>query len=123
MERSLLIGGEEPPMHACSLKSILHSSFQLESLSILPGLQRIDGVLLDRIWNVYDKLPVEKLLVKFLSYNRSLWRTLGKFELLSALFVGPKAVGFLQACFWVAIIIILLNPSSFAKSKGRSTSL
>ena len=49
MERSLLIGGEEPPMHARSLKSILHLSFQLEGLSILPGLQRIDGVLIGHI--------------------------------------------------------------------------
>ena len=36
-------------MHARSLKSILHLSFQLEGLSILPGLQRIDGVLIGHI--------------------------------------------------------------------------
>ena len=50
-------------MHACSLKSTSHMSFRLESLNLLPGLQRSDGILMDPMWNDYDNL-----LVKFLSY-------------------------------------------------------
>jgi hypothetical protein len=35
-------------MHACSVESTLHWSFQLDySLNFLPGLQRLDGASLD----------------------------------------------------------------------------
>ena len=49
-------------MHAWSLKSTLHLRFQLVCLKFLSGLQRLDGALMDPMWN-YDKLSVI-----FLSY-------------------------------------------------------
>ena len=52
-------------MHARSLKSTLHLSFQLESLNILP-----DGTLMGPMWNDYNKLSAifDNLLVKIPSY-------------------------------------------------------
>ena len=49
-------------MHAWSLKSKSHLRFQLECLKFLLGLQRLDGALMDPMWN-YDELSVI-----FLSY-------------------------------------------------------
>ena len=49
-------------MHAWSLKSTSHLCFQLVCLKFLSGLQRLDGAVMDPMWN-YDKL-----LVIFLSY-------------------------------------------------------
>lgn len=48
----------------------LHLSFQLESFNFLPRLQCVDGVLMDPMWSVHDKVSVsfDKLLIKVLNY-------------------------------------------------------
>ena len=51
----------EPLMHAYSLKSTFHLWFQIESLSFLLGLERLNGTLMDPMWNDYDKHSVKIL--------------------------------------------------------------
>lgn len=50
--------------YVCSLKSNLHSSFQLDSLNFSQNLQGLNGTLMGPMWNVYDSL-----LVKVLGYH------------------------------------------------------
>ena len=74
-------------MHAWSLKSTSHLRFQLVCLTSLPGLQRLDGALMDPMWN-YDKL-----LVIFLSYLHEVAQECQEFKLS---FCGPQANGLLS---------------------------
>ena len=46
-------------MHACSLKPTLYLRFHLENLNVLLRLQRVDGAVIDPIWNNYDKFSVK----------------------------------------------------------------
>ena len=59
-KKSLLIG-MVPLTHSCSLNSILHLSIQLKTLSFLLIFQYVNGILMDSMWNDYDKLSVQLL--------------------------------------------------------------
>jgi hypothetical protein len=49
-------------MHTYSLKSTFHLRFQIESLSFSLGLERLNGTLMDPMWNDYDKHSVNILI-------------------------------------------------------------
>lgn len=91
----VLIGWEP---HACALKTTLKMNSELETLNFLQGLQHLNGILMDPMWNNYDKL--------FTYISQSLGQNLnlpprGILEIdesLSSLFCGSQANG-LQALF------------------------
>ena len=59
--------------HACSLQGMLHTSSQLESLESLPDFQCWDSILMDSMWNDYEKLFISYLMeVAYLENCREL---------------------------------------------------
>lgn len=57
--------------HACALKTTLKMNSELETLNFLQGLQHLNGVLMDPMWNNYDKLFT--YLSQSLSQNPNMW--------------------------------------------------
>ena len=104
-ERSLLIDGQEPLVHACSLKFTLHLSFQLESLNFLPSLQCLDGVSFNE------------------SHVKQLWQALGQnlklpprgtleCQEVGLSFCGPQSIDFYPSfdLSWMVVCLVSLPP-------------